>query len=322
MNTNTINQEDGLKRILAIDDSPVILSLIKDILSHGYIVETATSGRDALEKYSEFKPDVVTLDLTMPVMDGYEVLRRLKAIDKHCRVIMISASEHSSALQDCLETGAAGFLSKPFKPKELLDVIEKSSKNASNPDKNIVSMFSLVTDKIQNIMDVMFPGARASVNLQDVKVLHNTIESSQETNQDSDSVLSPGMILPSDDQVSFLSEIEGQEIGMVASFIKKSDLDLLFDHDGGGAESVNNRAKELFNIINAKVLSQLADATHSNLKTKPIMLMSRPSEHDQFWRSTSSLLDQVAKASFLVTYGWHLIKIDVQLWYDGGRIFA
>jgi two-component system chemotaxis response regulator CheY len=321
-----------LKRVLAVDDSPVTLSLIKDILTaRDYLVETANGGQEALEKYAEFKPDVVTLDLAMPGLDGYQILRRLKDIDRYSKIIMVTASEHSSALQDCLEKGAVGYLSKPFKPKELVDIIEKASRNANNPDKNIVSLFSLVVDKIQNIMEVMFPSSRASVNLEDVKVFHNAIESSH-TNSVSEydskssnnlaSKLLPEMILPSDDQVAFLTEIDGQEIGMVISFIRKSDLELLFDQNGGSAESVNNRAKEFFNILNTKVLSQLADATHLNLKTKPTMLMNRPSEKDQFWKSTSNLWDQIAMASFILNHQWHLIKIDVQLWYDGGRIFS
>jgi CheY-like chemotaxis protein len=71
MNTNTKNQEGHLKRILAIDDSPVILSLIKDILTaRDYMVETANGGQEALDKYPGFKPDVVTLDLAMPSMES------------------------------------------------------------------------------------------------------------------------------------------------------------------------------------------------------------------------------------------------------------
>jgi two-component system chemotaxis response regulator CheY len=321
-----------LKKVLAVDDSPVTLSLIKDILTaHDYLVETVNDGLDALEKYAEFKPDVVTLDLAMPGLDGYQILRRLKDIDRYSKIIMITASEHSSALKDCLEKGAVGYLSKPFKPKELVDIIENASRNASNPVKNIVSLFSLVTDKIQNIMDGMFPSLRASVSLEDVKVFHNAIESSQTSSvnenesrlsNDSDSILTPQMILPSGDQVSFLTEIDGQEIGMVISFIGKSDIELLFDQNGGSAESVNNRAKEFFNILNTKVLSQLADATHLKLKTRPTMYLRRPSDKDQFWRSTSNLWDQIAKASFKLNYDGHVIPIDVQLWYDGGRIFS
>lgn len=316
-----------------MDDSPIILSLIKDILTaRDYSVETANDGQDALEKYAEFKPDVVTLDLAMPGLDGYQILRRLRDIDRYSKIIMITASEHSSALQDCLEKGAVGYLSKPFKPKELVDIIEKASRNANNPDKNVVSLFSLVADKIQNIMDGMFPSSRASVSLEDVKVLHNAIDTSQEKDSGSqddstlsnetNSVLSPETLLPSCDQVSFLTEIDGQAIGMVISFIGKSDLELLFEHNGGSPESVDTKAKEFFNILNTKVLSQLADATHLKLKTRPTMYLRRPSDKDQFWRSTSNLWDQIAKASFKLNYDGHVIPIDVQLWYDGGRIFT
>jgi two-component system chemotaxis response regulator CheY len=326
-----MNQEDDLTRILAIDDSQVILSLIKDILtSHDYIVETVSDGQEALEKYTEFKPDLVTLDLTMPLMDGYQVLRRLKAIDKHCTVIMISASEHSSALQDCLKTGAAGFLSKPFKPKELIDVIEKSSRGAGNPDKNIVSLFSLVADKIQNIMAGMYPSSGASVTLEDVRVRHNVIDDSQrnvdeynaETENDSATRLSPKMMLPSDDQVSFLTEIHGQAVGMIITMLRKSDLDLLFGHNGGSRESVNDKAKEFFNILNTKVLSQLADATHLKIDTKPTMYMGRPNDRVQFWNSTSNLWDQIVKASYKLNFDGHVIPLDIQLWYDGGPVFS
>ena len=321
-----------MKRILAVDDSPVILSLIKDILAaRDYIVETANDGQDALEKYAEFKPDVVTLDLTMPLMDGYQILRRLKAIDKHCTVIMISASEHTSALQDCLEIGAAGFLSKPFKPTELVDIIEKSSTGAGNPDKNIVSLFSLVADKIQNIMAGMYPSSDTSVTLEDVRVRHNIIDDSQRrmlddydagADIDSPTRLSPKMMLPSDDQVSFLTEIHGQAMGMIIALLGKSDLYLLFGHEGGSRESVNDKAKEFFNILNTKVLSQLSNATHLKIDTKPTMYMEKPSHKDQFWNSTSNLWDQIVKASYKLNFEGHTIPLDIQLWYDGGRIFS
>lgn len=332
MNTKSINQEDDLKRILAIDDSPVVLSLIKDILtSHDYIVETVSDGQDAVEKYTEFKPDVVTLDLTMPLMDGYQVLRQLKAIDKHCTVIMISASEHSSALQDCLETGAAGFLSKPFKPKELVDIIEKSSRGAGNPDKNVVSLFSLVADKIQNIMAGIYPSSDTSVTLEDVRVRHNIIDDSQRrmldeygagAEIDSPTRLSPKMMLPSDDQVSFFTEIHGQTMGMIITLLGKSDLDLLFGHKGGSRESLNDKAKEFFNILNTKVLSQLADATHLKIDTKPTVYMGKPRDGDQFWNSTSNLWDQIVKASYKLNLDGHVIPLDIHLWYDGGRVFS
>jgi len=320
-----------LKKVLAVDDSPVILSLIKDILSnYDYRIETANNGEEALQRYQHFKPDVVTLDLTMPGMDGYQILVRIRQIDRNAKIVMISASEHSSALKDCLEKGAVGFLSKPFKPKELVDAIEKASKNALNHDNNIFALFSLVADKISNIMAGMYPSSGTSASLEDVKVYRNSIKSVEtrsnanyfKTNNDSIANLSPDRTSMSEDQVTFLTDIGGQNVGMVLSFIGKSDLELLFGQKGSGPDSNINRAIEFFNIANTKVMSEQADATHSNLRTLPTVYLGRPLDKDQFWRSPSKLWDQIAKAYFELIFEGQPIPIEIQLWYDGGRIFS
>ena len=116
-----------MTKILAIDDSPDNLSLIKDILSlNEYSVETANNGREGIEKYPKFMPDIVTLDLSMPGMDGCETLAALRDIDEDARIIMITASDNSPALEDCLAKGIFSVVSKPFKPNDLLDAIEKA----------------------------------------------------------------------------------------------------------------------------------------------------------------------------------------------------
>ena len=114
-------------KVLAIDDSPVVLSLIKDILSlEDYEVETASNGREGIEKYPRFMPDIVTLDVAMPGMDGCETLAALKDIDKNANVIMVTATDNSDALKDCLEKGIISVISKPFKPNDLLEAIGKA----------------------------------------------------------------------------------------------------------------------------------------------------------------------------------------------------
>lgn len=326
-----------MKRILAVDDSPVILSLIKVILSsHGYQVETAEGGQEALEKYVKFRPHLVTLDLAMPGMDGYQTLRNLKDIDRYANVIMITASEHSSALQECLGKGAVGFIAKPFKPNELINVIEQTSKSTNYHDRNIVSMFSLAVDKIQSIMNEMLPSsADVTVTLEAVKVYDNSLSGHPEStdgqnepmsdahasNLKDDSISNPEITMSSDEHVSFLTEIDGQAIGLVISFIKKSDLKILF---GGSPDDLGHnsgKSKEFFNIVNTKVISQLADATHLKLKTKPTIYM-KPKEKEQFWKSASNLWNQIARASFRMNYGILSIPIDIQLWYNGGHIFS
>jgi two-component system, chemotaxis family, chemotaxis protein CheY len=308
-----------LKRVLAVDDSPVVLNLIKEILSsRGYQVETANDAAEALEKYASFKPHVVTLDLALPGTDGYQILSTLKDFDSDANVIMVTASEHASALKECMTKGAVGFLTKPFKPKELISMIEQASDTTKYEDRNVTSLFSLVSDRFQNLLKSMYPSFAVSVNLDYVKVLHNASSSENQDGQDT----STQMTMPSKEHVAFLTEVDGQQIGLVISLIKESDLKVLFVDSKADLESCINNAKEFFNVLNTKVLSQLSEATQLKLKTKQTIHMSAARSDEQFWRSRSALWSHIAEASFTVNYSKRAIPIHVLLWYNGARIFA
>lgn len=113
-------------RILVVDDSPDVLHVLKHMLSHrGYKVEVTEDGETALQKYSAFKPDAVTLDLGMSGMNGYETLRRILEIDKDAKVIIATASPYAK-LEDCLKRGAEGLIIKPFTSDELIRAIEQA----------------------------------------------------------------------------------------------------------------------------------------------------------------------------------------------------
>lgn len=115
-------------KILAVDDVPAILNLIKDALSpRGYEVQIAKDGPTAITKFQDFKPDIVTLDLSMPGMSGYETLTKIMQIDEAAIVIILTASDEDVALQECMKRGAAGYLTKPFKPNELLESIQAAA---------------------------------------------------------------------------------------------------------------------------------------------------------------------------------------------------
>jgi class 3 adenylate cyclase len=110
-------------RVLVVDDTPVNVKLLEDLLGyHGYQVETARSGEEALEAVSAAIPDLVLLDVLMPGMSGYEVCRTIRldpALDA-LPVVMITAIEDREARVRGLEAGADDFLSKPVNPPELL----------------------------------------------------------------------------------------------------------------------------------------------------------------------------------------------------------
>jgi len=112
--------------ILVVDDAAFMRMMIRDILSkEGYRIEEAVNGRDAVEKYEEVSPDLVTLDITMPEMNGLDALKVIREKDPAARVLMVSAMGQQQMIVDALESGAMDFLVKPFQPTKVLETVKK-----------------------------------------------------------------------------------------------------------------------------------------------------------------------------------------------------
>lgn len=112
--------------ILVVDDAAFMRMMIRDILSkEGYVIQEAVNGRDAVDKYGEMHPDLVTMDITMPEMNGLDALRAIKASDKDARVLMVSAMGQQKMIVEALEAGAMDFLVKPFQPTKVLETVKK-----------------------------------------------------------------------------------------------------------------------------------------------------------------------------------------------------
>ena len=113
------------KKIMLVDDAAFMRMMIKDTLQkNGYteIVE-AGNGEQALATYAAEKPDLVLMDITMPVMDGLEALRRLREMDSSARVVMCSAMGQETMVVDALKLGAKDFIVKPFKPDRIMRTV-------------------------------------------------------------------------------------------------------------------------------------------------------------------------------------------------------
>ena len=116
------------KKILVVDDEPDILKLETFRLKKsGYEVATATDGREAFDLIQKEKPDLILLDLRLPIMDGYEVCKRLKADQelKHIPVILLTASTVGKIAGTAKELKADDYLTKPFHLQELLAKVKK-----------------------------------------------------------------------------------------------------------------------------------------------------------------------------------------------------
>ena len=116
-----------MANILLVDDSRTSRKILRNILeSAGHtIVDEATDGEQAIEKYIASKPDVITLDITMPVMDGIEALKQIKLVDSDAKVIMVSASSQKDKLIEAVKYGAEDFIAKPFEASQIITVLDK-----------------------------------------------------------------------------------------------------------------------------------------------------------------------------------------------------
>ncbi|MFC4409206.1 response regulator [Chungangia koreensis] len=116
------------KRILIVDDAAFMRMMIKDILTkNGFeVVGEAADGAQAVEKYNELKPDLVTMDITMPEMDGIAALKSIKEKDPSAVIIMCSAMGQQAMVIDAIQAGAKDFIVKPFQADRVVEAIQKA----------------------------------------------------------------------------------------------------------------------------------------------------------------------------------------------------
>lgn len=116
-----------MKRVLIVDDASFMRMSIKNMLANYdfEVVGEAENGVMAIEKYKELQPDIVTMDITMPEMDGLEALREIKKIDPGASVVMVSALGQEARMKEAIIYGAKGFIVKPFKEEMLISAIIK-----------------------------------------------------------------------------------------------------------------------------------------------------------------------------------------------------
>lgn len=117
-----------MARILVVDDAAFMRMMVRDILTKGghEVIGEATDGADALAKYKDLKPDLVTMDITMPNVDGLEGLRSIRGFDGNAKVVMCSAMGQQAMVLDAIKSGAKDFIVKPFQAERVLEAVTKA----------------------------------------------------------------------------------------------------------------------------------------------------------------------------------------------------
>lgn len=115
-----------MRSVLVVDDSMFMRKLIITYLKrNGYdIAGEACNGKEAVAKYFEYHPDIVTMDITMPVMSGLEALGEIMKADKNAKVVMVTSMGQEFMVMEALKSGARNFLVKPFSERSVVDSLE------------------------------------------------------------------------------------------------------------------------------------------------------------------------------------------------------
>lgn len=113
--------------VLIVDDAIFMRRAIREMLEkNGYeVVGEAENGKTAIQKYAEHKPDIVTLDITMPEMSGSMALKEIMNLDKAAKVIMVTAMGQEELVKEAIIAGAKSFIVKPFTEEKLIQVLQK-----------------------------------------------------------------------------------------------------------------------------------------------------------------------------------------------------
>jgi two-component system, chemotaxis family, chemotaxis protein CheY len=114
-------------RVLIVDDASFMRAMLKDILvSGGFdLAGEAVDGIEAVQKYKELRPDVVTMDIVMPLRSGIDAVKEIIALNKDARIIMCSALGQESLVLEAINAGAKDYIIKPFDPDMVVEMVKK-----------------------------------------------------------------------------------------------------------------------------------------------------------------------------------------------------
>ena len=115
-------------RVLIVDDSEFVTRKLQDIMEKANmeVVAIANNGIDALKMFKEYKPDVITMDINMPDMDGLSALKLIHQMNPEAKIIMLSSMSSKDKVIDAMREGAKGFITKPFVSEKVIATITKT----------------------------------------------------------------------------------------------------------------------------------------------------------------------------------------------------
>lgn len=114
-------------KVLIVDDAVFMRNMIREVFTPDRfeVVAEAANGQEAIDRYKQHKPDLVTMDIVMPMMSGIDATRAIVEFDPNAKIIMCSALGQEALVMEALDAGASDFIVKPFQPDDVLKVVNK-----------------------------------------------------------------------------------------------------------------------------------------------------------------------------------------------------
>ncbi|MGC8487892.1 MAG: response regulator [Clostridia bacterium] len=115
-----------MSRVLVVDDAEFVRTKLTNMLRHhGHEVVEAANGQEAVDRYRAANPNIVLMDITMPIMDGIQAAQAIRAMDRDARIVICSALGQQRMVLDAIRAGAKDFIVKPYSPDRVLDAVLK-----------------------------------------------------------------------------------------------------------------------------------------------------------------------------------------------------
>lgn len=117
-----------MAKIMVVDDAAFLRAMLKDILitaGHEVVFEAA-NGKEAVDRYRAYQPDLVTMDITMPVMEGIQAVKEIRKLDPKANIVMCSAMGQTNLIIEAIQSGAKDFIMKPFHSSRVLEAVDKA----------------------------------------------------------------------------------------------------------------------------------------------------------------------------------------------------
>jgi len=287
-----------------VDNSKHTVNTIEKYFeTEGYVTCPAENGAEALNLCMTIKPKIVTLDLDLPIMDGFELLKKIRKGFPEINCVVISSLENIDVMEKCFRLGAAGFLVKPFTKEEFIYTINNSTRSQARG--KIYHIFLRSASRLDNALRKLIPNS--TVSLTTLEMFPYEAPAKINYNNTNYKLVSVSKIKEikkwsaPEGKIGFIDLVVGRTEGKMVSFVNEEVIFYLRNF-----EAVVGDIEVFFDMVHAKIVSELAESFEREIYLK------RCGHFDAL--TFESPPTDMIKAEFVIKIDEKIINLDTFVW--------